>query len=68
MNRVQIFFANPTTKKVGIGAAIVAGGSGIVWGIKHFIGAPLAAGAKSFKESFAKSYAEERALKEAKAA
>ena len=56
---------NPTATKVGIGAVVVAVGGGIVWGVKHFIGKPLAAGTKSFRDSFKETYAAEKAAEAA---
>ena len=67
MENLSVILRNPTTKKVGIGAAFVAGASGLIWGLNHFIGTPLAAGAKSFNTAFKKSYAEETAKRKSKA-
>ena len=62
-NRLSNLMANPTAKKVGIGTVVVGVAGGIAYGVNHFIGKPLAAGAREFKKTFSKVYAEEKAAR-----
>lgn len=62
-NRLSELMANPTAKKVGIGTLIAGAVGGVAYGVNHFIGKPLAAGAREFKKTFNKVYAEEKAAR-----